>query len=102
MRRSDIWWALLQPKPRPVVLLSRDSLIPVRTFVVVAPVTTRVRNLPSEVKLGPEDGLPKPCVINASTLEMIPKTALVRRMTSLAPSKRESLDAALRFSLGLD
>ena len=102
MRRSEIWWALVHPKPRPVVLLSRDALISLRAFVVVAPVTTRIRRLRSEVELGPEDGLPKACVINASTLEMIPKTALVRRLTSLSPSKRDAVDSALRFSLGLD
>ena len=102
MRRSEVWWALVHPKPRPVVLLSRDSLIDLRAFVVAAPVTTRVRHLRSEVTLGPEDGLPKPCVINASTLEMIPKTALIRRLTTLAPAKREAVDSALRFALGLD
>ena len=102
MRRSEVWWALVHPKPRPVVLVSRDSLIPLRAFVVVAPVTTRVRNLQSEVRLGSADGLSKECVIHASTLEMIPKTALVRQLTALAPAKRDALDAALRFSLGLD
>ena len=102
MRRSEIWWALVHPKARPVVLLSRDSLISVRAFITVAPVTTRVRNLRSEVALGPEDGLPKPCVVNASTLEMIPKSSLVRCLTSLSPSKREAVDDALRFTLGLD
>jgi mRNA interferase MazF len=73
-----------------------------RAFVVTAPVTTRVRNLKSEVHLGPEDGLPKPCVVNTSTLETIPKTALIRRLATLSPSKRDAVDKALSFSLGLD
>lgn len=102
MRRSEVWWALTHPKPRPVVLLSRDSQIAARAFVITAPVTTRVRNLRSEVPLGPEDGLPKSCVVNASTVEMIPKTTLVRRLTALSPSKREAVDSALRYALGLD
>jgi mRNA interferase MazF len=64
MRRGDIWWADL-PAPagrRPVILLSRHEAYAVRELVTIAPVTTRVRRVPSEVPLGAEDGLPKPCV----------------------------------------
>src|SRR5262249_20021588 len=61
MRRGELWWADL-PAPagrRPVVLLSRDEAYLVRRLVTVAPITTRVRRIPTEVALGPDAGLPK-------------------------------------------
>lgn len=102
MRRSEVWWALMRPKPRPVVLVSRDADIEVRGLVLTAPVTTRVRGLLSEVPLGPADGLRKPCAANASNIGLVAKSLLVRKIATLSPSKRDALDAALRYSLGLD
>ena len=70
MRRCEVWWADL-PLPagrRPVVLLSRDEAYAVRAQVTVAPVTTNRRRIPVEVDLGPEDGLPKMCVVNLDSL----------------------------------
>jgi len=61
MQRGEIWWAELEPPAgrRPVLLLSRDEAYSVRELITVAPVTTRMRRIPSEVPLGLEDGLPK-------------------------------------------
>ena len=75
MRRGDVWWADL-PAPagrRPVVLLSRNEAYAVRELVTVAPVTTRARNIPTEVRLGPAQGLPKACVANLDTITTIPR-----------------------------
>ena len=103
MRRGEVWWADL-PRPsgrRPVVLLSRDSAYRVRRFVTVAPVTTRVRNIASEVRLGPEDGLARSCVANLDTMVTIAKDRLVERITGLSTDKLQSVDTAIRFALGL-
>lgn len=99
-----MWWANL-PQPagrRPVLLLSRDEAYLVRRLVTVAPVTTKVRDIPVEVLLGPEDGLPKPCAANLDSLTTIPKATLERRIARLAPEKLEAAEEALRFALGLD
>jgi hypothetical protein len=66
MKRGEVWWADLPPPTgrRPVVLLSRDEAYAVRALVTVASVTTRIRSIPAEVPLGPEDGLPRDCVAN--------------------------------------
>ena len=104
MQQGEVWWANL-PQPigkRPVVLVSRDRAIQVREAITVALVTTVIRDIPSEVRLGRNDGLPKFCVINCDVLQTIPKHLLADRIALLTQSKRDELDEALRFSLSLD
>ena len=103
MRRSEVWWAAL-PKPagpRPVVLVSRDDAYAVRDFVMVAPVTSRIRRIFSEVPLGTQEGLRKDCVVNLDSLETIPKGWLQQRISSLPATKMLEIDEALRYALGL-
>jgi mRNA interferase MazF len=103
MQRAEVWWADL-PAPagrRPVVVVSRDSAIHVRESVAVAQVTTTIRRIPTEVPLGESEGLPRSCVVNCDVLQTIPKTLLSKRAGRMAPSKREALDTALAFALGL-
>ena len=104
MRRGEVWWAqLLPPAGRtPVVLVSRDEAYAVRELIVVIPVTTRVRRLPAEVPLGPQDGLPRTCAANADTITTIAKASLQEHITALKPEKLQAVDDALRFALGLD
>ena len=104
MRRGEVWWAKL-PRPvgrRPVVLVSRDEAYGVRALVTVVPVTTRARDIPVEVRLGREEGLPRACVANADTVTTIPKDVLSDYAGVLAPEKVAALDRAIRFALGLD
>jgi mRNA interferase MazF len=87
---------------RPVVLVSRDSAYLVKEKVTVVEVSTRARGIPSEVPLGQRDGLPRACVVNTDNLVTIPKTLLETRIVGLAQAKLHEVDAALRFSLGLE
>ncbi len=104
MRRGEIWWAELEPPTgrRPVVLLSRDEAYSVRSLVIVAPVTTRIRNVPSEVPLVADDGVPHDCVANLDTITTIPKECLHSRLTTLSPRKLKEIEAAIHFALGLE
>lgn len=104
MKRGEIWWAELDPPAgrRPVLLLSRDEAYSVRELVTVAPVTTRIRHIPSEVTLGMEDGLPKPCVINLDTITTIAKACLRERVTVLNQEKQKAVEIALHFVLGME
>jgi mRNA interferase MazF len=104
MRRGEIWWAELNPPSgrRPVLLVSRDTAYLKRSLAVVAPVTTRVRNIAAEVPLTAQDGMPQNCVINLDTLVTISKYRLASRLTILTPEKVKEVDAALHFALGLD
>ena len=103
MRRGEVWWADL-PAPggrRPVVLLSRNEAYAVRELVTVAPVTTRARNIPTEVRLGPAQGLPKACVANLDTITTIPRRTLTQPIGPLPPEKLAAVERALMFALGL-
>jgi mRNA interferase MazF len=103
MRRGEVWWAEL-PAPagkRPVVLVSRNEAYAVRDLVTVAPVTTRIRRIPTEVPLGQDEGLPKRCVANLDVITTIPKQALTQRVSALTVEKVAAVDRALMFALGL-
>ena len=104
MKRGEIWWADL-PTPagrRPAVLLSRDEAYAVRALVTIAPLTTRIRHIPSEVPLGPADGLPRNCVANLDTILTIAKANLREYVASLTSEKLQAVEAAIHFSLGLE
>ena len=104
MKRGEIWWAELEPPAgrRPVVLLSRDEAYAVRSLIIVAPITTRIRHIASEVLLGTDDGMTRDCVANLDTITTIPKDCLRDRLTSLSPQKLKEVEAAIYFALGLD
>ena len=103
MRRGEVWWAHLPPPAgrRPVLLLSRDKAYLVRTSVTVAAITRTVREIPTEVPLGPEDGMPERCVVNADDILTIPKSLLEQRITALEPGKLMAVASAIRFALDL-
>ena len=103
MRRAEVWWArlALPAGRRPVVLVSRQASYAIRLSVTVAEISTVIRGIPSEVSLGPRDGLPRPCVVNTDNLVTIPRALLETRIAALSAAKTEQLDDALRFSLGL-
>lgn len=103
MQRGDVWWADLA-KPagrRPVVILSRDRAIQIREYVTVAEITRTIRDIPVEVPLGLEDGLPKKCVVNLDVVNTISKKLLLERITSLSAEKIKEIESALKFALAL-
>jgi mRNA interferase MazF len=103
VRRGEVWWAELPPPVgrRPVILLSRDAAYLVRTSVTVGTVTRIARNIPVEVPLGPEDGMPQPCVANLDDILTVPKTRLAARITTLTPEKMDAVARAVMFALDL-
>lgn len=102
MKRGEVWWAQLAGAAgyRPVVLLSRHAAYETREFITIAPVTTRIRNIKSEVPLGRAEGLKKKCVANLDTISTIPKAALDKKIASLPWSKMREVEEAIRFALG--
>jgi len=104
VKRGEVWWAELGPPAgrRPVLLLSRNEAYAVRELVMVAPLTTRIRGISSEVSLGDEDGVPRACVVNLDTITTIAKASLRERLTALSGEKCRAVEKALHFSLGLE
>lgn len=88
--RGDLWWGEApDEKGRPFLVVSRDVANEAMQRVLVAPVSTRIRNLPSELRLGPDEGLPVECVASFDNLRPFPKSLLVRRLGDLGPRMRE-------------
>ncbi len=104
MRRGEVRWAEL-PSPvgrRPVLLLTREAAYSVRTAVTVALITRTIRNIPVEVPLDKEDGMPAKCVINLDNILTIPKSRLTECITQLSPDKMADVTKAIVFALDLD
>ena len=94
--RAEIWWGEApDAKGRPYLVLTRDEAIPVLRTVLVAPVTRTVRDIPSELPLGTDEGLPAPSAATMDNVLPFPTSMLVRRMGALAPERRHELCRAL-------
>jgi mRNA interferase MazF len=100
--RGDIRLCPL-PRPdkrRPVVVLTRDSVIPYLSAVTVAPITSTIRGVASEVRLNESDGLKQPCAVNLHNVVTVPKDWLGRRVGVLSTERMEEICSALGFALG--
>ena len=102
--RGDVRLYRFRPpdKERPVVVLTRDSAIAYLASVTVAPVTTRIRDIPSQVVLNEEDGMKMPCAVNLHNVMTVQQDRLGKRVAQLHSSRMTEICAALRFSLGCD
>lgn len=103
MRRGDIrWYRFPHPdKRRPVLVLTRDSVLEYLGEVTVAPITSTVRNIPSEVLLSPLDGLPRESAINCDHLQTVSKGKLGGLIATLPPDKLAAVTRAIQFALDL-
>jgi mRNA interferase MazF len=96
-RRGDIWWAELEGAGRrPYLVLTRDAAIPVLRTVLVAPLTRTIRSVPSELRLGPDDGVPHESVATFDNVTVISQAHLVERMTRLSVLRMVEACTALR------
>jgi mRNA interferase MazF len=102
MRRGEVrWYTFAAPdKRRPVLILTRNSAIPLLNALTVAPLTTTIRNIPTEVFLGRADGVLADCAVNLDHLQTVPKAQLGALITSLSPDRMDAVQAAVQFALG--
>ena len=103
MLRGEVrWYRFTAPdKHRPVVILTRGSIIPSLGEVTIAPVTTHIRDIPSEVALSPDDGMPRACAVNCDHLQTVPRGRLGAAICQLSEEKIRTVAAAVRFALDL-
>jgi mRNA interferase MazF len=87
-------------KQRPVLILTRDSAIGHLATATVAPITSTIRGVPSEVMLDIDDGMKGPCAVNLHNTVTIAQARLGRRVSTLGAARMQQVCAALRFSLG--
>ena len=83
---GQVWWADLD-KVRPVVVLTRARVAPLLHRVLVAPVTTTVRDIPTEVALGPDEGVTSGSVANLDNAQLVPVDALLAQAGIVAPGR---------------
>jgi mRNA interferase MazF len=103
MKRGEIrWYKFKAPdKQRPVLILTRDSILEYLGEVTVAPITTTVRDIPSEVFLSKQDGMIKDCAINFDHIQTVSKGKVGSLITTLPKDKLEQVNAAIQFTLNL-
>jgi mRNA interferase MazF len=103
MKRGEIrWYKFKSPdKRRPVVILTRNSILEYLGEVTIAPITSTVRNIPSEVLLTHEDGMRKDCAINCDHIQTVSKNKIGSPITTLHQDKLKQLSKAIWFALNL-
>ena len=102
MKRGEVrWYKFTKPdRKRPVVILTRNSIIEFLGEVTVAPITSVVRNIPSEVFLSINDGMPKDCTINLDHIQTVSKSKIGSLIITLSSGKMLELRCAILFALG--
>jgi mRNA interferase MazF len=104
MKRGEIrWYRFKAPdKKRPVLILSRTSAIPYLNEITIAPLTRTIREIPTEVVLGPEDGVSVTSAVNLDHLQTVQKANIGAVIASLTSRRMEQVKNALLFALGFD
>jgi mRNA interferase MazF len=99
--RAEVWWCELPEIPRrPVVVLSRDAAIPRLRRALIAPCTTTIRGLPSEVVLEPaDDPISQRCAVNLDSVESVAISILVERVGRLGDMRMRQICAALSVAV---
>ena len=102
MKRGEVrWYKFSRPdKKRPIVILTRHSALEFLSEVTVAPITSVIRDIPSEVLLGNEEGLPRDCAVNLDHIQTVTKEKVGSVIGVLGREKMEELRSALLFALG--
>ncbi len=103
MKRGEVRWFKFKPpdKKRPVLILTRSSAIEYLGEVTVAPVTSTIRDIPSEVLLSRIDGMQRECAVNLDHIQTVSRGKIGSLITELSPKRLSALRRALSFALDL-
>lgn len=101
MQRGDVWWyESPATSRRACVVMTRSAAIPVMQRVVVVPITRTRREIPTEIALDVDDGLPGPCVATADNIEVVSKAMLTIRIATLSEAQIRQLCEAVNTAIG--
>jgi mRNA interferase MazF len=99
-RRGEVWWAEIEDVGRrPFLVMTRPAAIPVLHNLLAAPITRTVRGIPTEVRLGVDDGMTTDCAASFDNLRVVPKSYLVDRVCLLDPIRMVEACRALRAAV---
>ena len=103
MKRGEIrWYKFKRPdKQRPVLILTRDSVLEYLGEVTIAPITSMIRDIPSEVALGKGEGMKRECAVNCDHLQTVSKARIGALITALTRLKMSEVRDAIVFALNL-
>ena len=93
-RQGEIWWAEVETARRPVLVVTRSEAVGALSAIVVAPVTRTIREIPTEIRLGIDEGLSVECVACFDNLQRIHRGALTTRIGDLGIRRDEICNAA--------
>ncbi len=104
MIRGDVCWHTFKfpDKRRPVLILTRDVLIPELNVVTIAPITTTIRDKSTQILLDESDGMPEVCAVNLTNIQTIPKEKVSGYITHLSDERMQEVFEAVKFSFGFD
>lgn len=104
MKRGEVrWYTFPHPdKSRPVLILTRDSVIAYLGEVTVAPLTRTIRDIPSEVLLTAADHLPEQCAVNCDHIQTVSRERIGRLIARLPADKMLQVQRAIDFALGFE
>jgi mRNA interferase MazF len=102
VKRGEVrWYKFPHPdKKRPVVILTRDSALEFLGEVTVAPITSTIRDIPTEVPLTPADGMARDCAVNLDHIQTVSRGRIGSLISTLDSHKMDAIAAALLFALG--
>lgn len=100
--RGEVWlYRFARPdKRRPVVVVGRSDALAAMRTALVAPITSTIRDLPSQVRLGVEQGMKGPCAVTLDHVQTVDQDALVRYVTTLGPEVMAAICRALSVAAG--
>ena len=103
MKRGEVrWYKFKSPdKKRPIVILTRDAILEYLGEVTVAPITSTIRSIPSEVSLSTEDGMKNNCAINCDHIQTVSRSKVGSLITTLSNDKLTDLRSAICFALNI-
>ena len=103
MKRGEVrWYKFKNPdKKRPVVILTRNTILEYLSEVTIAPLTSAIRDIPSEVLLSHEHGMKNDCAINCDHIQTVSKSKIGTLITTLSNDKLIELESAVSFALNL-
>jgi len=104
MMRGDVRYHTFRfpDKRRPVLILTRDVLIPELNAVTIAPLTTTMRDRETQVILNEQDGMPETCAVNLTNIQTIPKDKVGSYITHLSEERMQEVFEAIKFAFGFD